>query len=211
MKKSLTGSKMFNGIVEETGTIQTIVQSGNMVTFHIAASTIAGKVKPNDSIAVDGVCLTVTDIDAQRLKFDLVPETLKKTTLGFKSEGDFVNLQRSLGIQDRIDGHFVQGHVDTVAKIATIKDFGENREMVFEIPPEFNSLIIPRGSIAIDGISLTIAECIGNQFKVAVIPHTLKLTTMKHYRAGGQVNVEFDMIGKYILKALEYWKENPEK
>jgi riboflavin synthase len=153
-----------------------------MVTFHIAASTIAGKVKPNDSIAVDGVCLTVTDIDAQRLKFDLVPETLKKTTLGFKSEGDFVNLQRSLGIQDRIDGHFVQGHVDTVAKIATIKDFGENREMVFEIPPEFNSLIIPRGSIAIDGISLTIAECIGNQFKVAVIPHTLKLTTMKHYR-----------------------------
>jgi len=197
---------MFSGIVEGIGCILAIEHSEEMITFTIDASQISEGVKVNDSIAVDGVCLTVVAIDGQKLRFNLVPQTLQKSTLGLKSEGDFVNLQRSLGVNDRIDGHFVQGHVDCTAKIVKIEDFGESREVLFKIPDEFKNLIIPRGSIAIDGISLTVAECFGNQFKVAVIPHTLELTTVKDYRIGDLVNVEFDIIGKYIIKTLENWK-----
>ncbi len=197
---------MFSGIVEGVGRIKEIAHSKEIITFTIDAFQISQGVKVNDSIAIDGVCLTVIATDGQKLKFNLVPQTLQKSTLGLKSEGDFVNLQRSLGVNDRIDGHFVQGHVDCTAKIIKIEDLGESSEMLFEIPDEFKDLIIQRGSIAIDGISLTVAECFGIQFKVAVIPHTLELTTMKDYKTGGLVNVEFDMIGKYIINTLENWK-----
>ncbi len=197
---------MFSGIVEGVGRIKEIAHSKEIITFTIDAFQISQGVKVNDSIAIDGVCLTVIATDGQKLKFDLVPQTLQKSTLGLKSEGDFVNLQRSLGVNDRIDGHFVQGHVDCTAKIIEIEDLGESSEMLFEIPDEFKDLIIQRGSIAIDGISLTVAECFGNQFKVAVIPHTLELTTMKDYKTEDLVNVEFDMIGKYIINTLENWK-----
>lgn len=197
---------MFSGIVEGTGSILAIEHTEEIITFTIEAPKTVAGVKVNDSIAVDGVCLTVVAKDGQKLIFNLVPQTLQKSTLGLKSEGDIVNLQRSLGVNDRIDGHFVQGHVDCTAKIIKVEDLGESSEMSFEIPDEFKDLIIPRGSIAIDGISLTVAECLGNQFKIAVIPHTLELTTMKNYRSGGLVNVEFDMIGKYIIKTLENWK-----
>ena len=197
---------MFSGIVEGTGRILAIEHTEEIITFTIAAPKTITGVNVNDSIAVDGVCLTVVAKDGQKLIFNLVPQTLQKSTLGLKSAGDIVNLQRSLGVNDRIDGHFVQGHVDCTAKIIKIEDLGESSEMLFEIPAEFKDLIIPRGSIAIDGISLTVAECLGNQFKIAVIPHTLELTTMKDYRSGGFVNIEFDMIGKYIIKTLENWK-----
>lgn len=197
---------MFSGIVEGVGCIKQITHSKEIITFTIDAFQISQGVKVNDSIAIDGVCLTVIATDGQKLNFNLVPQTLQKSTLGLKSEGDFVNLQRSLGVNDRIDGHFVQGHVDCTAKIIKIENLGESSEMLFEIPDEFKDLIIQRGSIAIDGISLTVAECFGNQFKVAVIPHTLELTTMKDYKTEGLVNVEFDMIGKYIINTLENWK-----
>lgn len=197
---------MFSGIVEGVGRIKEISHSKEIITFTIDAFHISQGVKVNDSIAIDGVCLTVIATDDQKLKFNLVPQTLQKSTLGLKSEEEFVNLQRSLGVNDRIDGHFVQGHVDCTAKIIKIEDLGESSEMLFEIPDEFKNLIIQRGSIAIDGISLTVAECFGNQFKVAVIPHTLELTTMKDYKTEDLVNVEFDMIGKYIINTLENWK-----
>lgn len=197
---------MFSGIVEGTGCILTIKHTEEIITFTIDAFQISQGVKVNDSISIDGVCLTVVAKTGQKLEFNLVPQTLQKSTLGLRSEGDSVNLQRSLGVNDRIDGHFVQGHVDCTAKIINVKDLGESSEMLFEIPEEYKDLIIPRGSIAIDGISLTVAECFGNQFKVAIIPHTLELTTMKDYQTGGFVNVEFDMIGKYIVQTLENWK-----
>ncbi len=197
---------MFSGIVEGTGCILAIKHTEEIITFTIDAFQISQGVKVNDSIAIDGVCLTVVAKAGQKLEFNLVPQTLQKSTLGLKSEGDSVNLQRSLGVNDRIDGHFVQGHVDCTAKIINVEDLGESSEMLFEIPDEYKDLIIQRGSIAIDGISLTLAECFGNQFKVAVIPHTLELTTMKDYQVGGFVNVEFDMIGKYIVQTLENWK-----
>ena len=197
---------MFSGIVEGVGLIKEIAHSKDIITFTIDAFQISKGVKINDSIAIDGVCLTVISTGGQKLKFNLVPQTLQKSTLGLKSEGDFVNLQRSLSVNDRIDGHFVQGHIDCTAKIINIENLGESSEMLFEIPNEFNDLIIQRGSIAIDGISLTIAECFGNQFKVAVIPHTLELTTMKDYKTGSLVNVEFDMIGKYIINTLKNYK-----
>lgn len=197
---------MFNGIVEGVGRIGKMTRSNEIITFTIEAADLSTGVKNNDSMAIDGVCLTVVATDGQNLKFNLVPQTLQKTTLGLKSVGDLVNLQRSIGANGRIEGHFVQGHVDCTARIHHIKDLGESREMVFEIPADFRDLIIRRGSVAVDGISLTIAECSGNQFKLAVIPHTLALTTMKYYQSGGLVNIEFDMIGKYILNAVENWK-----
>ena len=131
---------------------------------------------------------------------------MKRTNLGTKQEGDAVNLERALTARDRIDGHFVQGHIDCTDTIVSAKALGESREITIEIPEGFEKLIVPKGSVAVDGISLTVAECDGNQFKVAVIPHTLELTTVDNWKAGDLVNIEFDIIGKYVMKSLENWK-----
>lgn len=200
---------MFSGIVEETGRVVGIRRTGEIVTLTVEANRIPDEVDVNDSVAVDGVCLTVTGKKGKRLTFDLVPETVRKSTLGPEAEGRTVNLERPLRAMNRIDGHLVEGHVDCTGKILSVEDLGESRMIDFEIPPRFSHLIVDRGSVAIDGISLTVAGCSGNRFRVAFIPRTLELTTMGERRAGDRVNVEFDMIGKYIVKTLETWKGAP--
>jgi len=197
---------MFNGIVEEKGRIASIEPSHEIITFIIETQKVYKDIEVNDSLAVDGICLTVVAKQSNLLTFNVVPQTLRKSTLGKKGVGDFVNLERSLGVNDRIDGHLVQGHVDCTGRIIAIKDLGESKEMEFEIPEKYKTFIIQRGSIAIDGISLTVAEYNGNRFMVAFIPHTLELTTMDDHKTGDLVNIEFDMIGKYVLNTLENWK-----
>ncbi|MFQ6616216.1 MAG: riboflavin synthase [Fidelibacterota bacterium] len=197
---------MFSGIVEGRGCVVGIKRTGELVTLTVEAGRIADGVDVNDSVAVDGVCLTVIAKEGSRLTFDLVPETVTKSTLGPEAEGRFVNLERSLGAMNRIDGHLIQGHVDCMGNIVAIEDLGESLVIDFEVPHRFSNLIVERGSVAIDGISLTVAECSGNQFRAAFIPHTLELTTMGEHKVGDPVNVEFDMIGKYVVKTVEAWK-----
>jgi len=198
---------MFTGIIETTGKIQQIERKNEIITFTIQ-SDVLETVAVDQSVAIDGVCLTVVEKQSTIAKFNLVPQTLSKTTLGERTVGDSVNLERAMGATARIDGHFVQGHVDCVGTIVEIHDLGESQEFLFTVADEHRAMLIPRGSIAIDGISLTIAQLDGNQFRVAIIPHTLELTTLGEKNAGDFVNLEFDMIGKYVVNTLKIWKGN---
>nr|MBC8456165.1 riboflavin synthase [bacterium] len=161
----------------------------------------------NDSVAIDGVCLTVVEKSGDAMTFNLVPQTLQKTTLGVKIVGDFVNLERAMGVDVRVDGHFVQGHVDCTGRVLSVENLGESWEIDFEVEREFQELLIPRGSIAIDGISLTVAQLDGCRFTIAIIPHTLELTTLKYRKVGDSVNIEFDMLGKYVVNTMKLWQE----
>lgn len=198
---------MFSGIIEEKGRITAIDPQQEIITFAIEADRISMEMKVNDSLAVDGVCLTVVARDTNLLSFNLVPQTLEKTTLGSRIIGDEVNLERAMGINSRFDGHLVQGHVDCKAKVVSVNDLGTSIEISLKIPSSFQNLIVPRGSIAIDGISFTIAQCQDSRFTIAVIPHTLSMTTIGSRAVGDEVNIEFDILGKYVQKALENWRE----
>lgn len=198
---------MFSGIIEEKGRITAIDPQQEIITFAIEADRISMEMKVNDSLAVDGVCLTVVARDTNLLSFNLVPQTLEKTTLGSRIIGDEVNLERAMGINSRFDGHLVQGHVDCKAKVVSVNDLGTSIEISLKIPSAFQNLIVPRGSIAIDGISFTIAQCQDSRFTIAVIPHTLSMTTIGSRAVGDEVNIEFDILGKYVQKALENWRE----
>ena len=192
---------MFTGIITDTAKITGHKRSkkGLRLTFQKPASwddLALGK-----SIATNGVCLTVAKIRANEYDCFLVPETLAKTSFGVKLPKT-VNLERSLSVKDRFGGHFVQGHVDGVGKVSKIDTSGEHRLYVdFDVDKQ--ELVISKGSITIDGVSLTVAEIQGANFSVAIIPHTLEQTTLGSLKAGDVVNLEFDMIGKYISKILE--------
>jgi len=199
---------MFSGIIEEKGRITAIDHQQETITFTIEASSIPLEMKVNDSLAIDGVCLTVVSRDTNLLSFNLVPQTLEKTTLGSRYIGEEVNLERAMGINSRFDGHLVQGHVDCKATIVSVDDLGTSVEISIEIPSSYANLIVPRGSITIDGISFTIAKCQEAQFTIAVIPHTLSLTTIGSRSVGNEVNIEFDILGKYVLKSLDNWRKD---
>ena len=198
---------MFSGIIEEKGRITAIDPQQEIITFTIEADRISMEIKVNDSLAVDGVCLTVVSRDRNLLTFNAVPQTLEKTTLGSRNIGDEVNLERAMGINSRFDGHLVQGHVDCKTKVVSIEDLGTSIEISLKIPFAYRNLIVPRGSIAIDGISFTIAQCQDSRFTIAVIPHTLSMTTIGSRAVGDEVNIEFDILGKYVQNALENWRE----
>lgn len=198
---------MFCGIVETAGKISQIEHSREIITFVIESEMIASTVQVNDSVAIDGVCLTVVEKSGDAMTFNLVPQTLQKTTLGVKIVGDFVNLERAMGVDARVDGHFVQGHVDCTGRVLSVENLGESWEIDFEVEREFQELLIPRGSIAIDGISLTVAQLDGCRFTIAIIPHTLELTTLKYRKVGDSVNIEFDMLGKYVVNTMKLWQE----
>ncbi len=198
---------MFSGIIEEKGRITAIDPQQEIITFTIEADWISMEMKVNDSLAVDGVCLTVVSRDRNLLTFNAVPQTLEKTTLGSRNIGDEVNLERAMGINSRFDGHLVQGHVDCKTKVVSIEDLGTSIEISLKIPFVYRNLVVPRGSIAIDGISFTIAQCQGSRFTIAVIPHTLSMTTIGSRAVGDEVNIEFDILGKYVQNTLENWRE----
>jgi riboflavin synthase len=160
------------------------------------------EIKPGDSIAVDGACLTVTSIQPQGFSVDVSSETLQRTTLGRKRAGDRVNLERALRLGDRLGGHLVSGHIDGLGVLGTREKSGEFIRLVFGAPEQLLKYIIEKGSVAIDGISLTVNSVTGRDFSVMIIPHTLEKTTLAGKGPGDQVNVENDLIGKYVEKLL---------
>jgi riboflavin synthase len=193
---------MFTGIVEEVGVIQNISDGSESIEVLIQCS-FAGALRVDQSISVNGVCLTVTRQDDDCFAVQCVKETLQKTTLESLEEGRSVNLERSLTLEDGIDGHLVQGHVDRVACITDITEKEDDRIYEIEVPSQDSDLIVPRGSICIDGISLTIArKTDSSRFKVAVIPYTYGHTNLGSKKPGDLVNIEYDVIGKYVVNYM---------
>ncbi len=189
---------MFTGIIEERGEIIAIAHSTNISRLSFKAKKVLEDVKLGDSIAVNGVCLTVTEFGDDYFKADVMPETLKRTGFDKYAKGTLVNLERALRMGDRLGGHMVSGHIDGEAKLLKVDDLGDIRELTFELKDPHEGLMIPKGSIAIDGISLTIISVTERTFKVGIIPHTFDHTNLQKLKIGGRINLEFDMVGKYI-------------
>lgn len=200
---------MFTGIVEELGVIKTITNKYGMAHFQISASQIISDAKVGDSISVNGCCLTITELSPYYFCCDLVPETLQRTSLGNLKESDKVNLERSVKLQDRLGGHIVQGHVDGIGKIQQKKNLGNGSWWItIKATNDILRYIIFKGSIAVDGVSLTIAEITDSDFSFAMIPHTAKVTTLGLKDVGDSVNLEVDMMAKYIERLLAPNKVN---
>lgn len=189
---------MFTGIVEETGKIKAITNS----SICISASKVLEDTKIGDSIAVNGVCLTVTDLKQNEFNADISQETLKVTALSELKSGSNVNLERALTLSSRLGGHIVSGHIDTVGKIYSISQEKEFYNISIEFPSEFKKYVVKKGSITINGISLTIAEENENIVTIAIIPHTYNNTALKDLKTGSNVNIEFDILAKYVEKNL---------
>lgn len=196
---------MFTGIVESTGIVKEVISNGSNRTFWIE-SPISQQLKVDQSVSHSGVCLTVEELNSNSHRVTAIKETLKKTNLGDWSAGTNVNLERSLQLGDRLDGHIVQGHVDAVAICKNVIEKNGSWEYTFEFPKKFASLIIEKGSIAINGISLTAFSVKGKNFTVAIIPYTFEHTNINKVTKGTIVNLEFDMIGKYLLRKLSLKK-----
>jgi riboflavin synthase len=192
---------MFTGIVETQGIIKKITEKGTNKTFWIKSS-ISTKLKPDQSVAHDGVCLTIEEVKGNRHRVTAIAETLSKTNMGEWQEGSIVNLERCLKINDRLDGHFVQGHVDSIAICTDKKEKDGSWEFSFQFPLKFGELIVEKGSITVNGISLTAFNVSGNSFEVAIVPYTFRHTNMSTVNVGQKVNIEFDMLGKYINRKL---------
>lgn len=190
---------MFTGIIEVLGRVESVHAKGTNRTFWIH-SPFTAELKVDQSIAHNGVCLTVEAIDGDRYQVTAVQETLEKTSLGGWQPGTYVNLERSLLPSSRLDGHFVQGHVDTTGTCQSIRDKQGSWELVFRFPEQFAPLVIEKGSICINGISLTAFNVTRHSLTVAIIPFTWAHTNLQHLKEGDEVNLEFDMIGKYILR-----------
>ncbi len=193
---------MFTGIVQGLGTIRSMRPSGRGMVFAIEPGFVLDDPAEGESISVNGVCLTATSIAGDRFTTDVSPETLSRSTLGGLKPGDKVNLERALRLSDRLGGHLVTGHVDGVGEVLEKRRLGRFHLFTVSIPGGLHRYIIEKGSIALDGISLTVNACDRETFQVAVIPHTARLTTMGLRQVGDKVNVEVDVIGKYIEKLL---------
>jgi riboflavin synthase len=196
---------MFTGIVEGIGSLAEVKGTGGGFRVRIETA-LAPQMKIGDSLAVNGVCLTVILIDGDQVMADVGPETARVTTFGALQRGQEVNLERPVRVDGRVDGHFVLGHVDGVGVIEEIRAEGESRWLTIAFPPVLAPYFIRKGSIAVDGISLTVAGLGERQFDVMVIPHTWSHTSLKGARKGDKVNLECDMIGKYVVRAMELRK-----
>lgn len=193
---------MFTGLIEEIGALRSVQPLGNGRRFEIAATTILADAAVGDSIAVNGVCLTITRLAPERFVVEAVEETIRTSTLGGIRTGDEVNLERALRADGKLGGHFVQGHVDFATELIAIEQRAESWVLSFAFPPDAAANIVAKGSITIDGVSLTVADILGDTFRISVIPHTWNATILRTYARGRRVNVELDMIGKYVLKYL---------
>jgi len=193
---------MFTGIIEEVGTIGSLVPLDGGVRIGIAAPQSVAELRINDSIAVNGVCLTVVAKNAKQFEAVAVEETLKKTTLGRLKTGSRVNLEPPLRFNDRLGGHLVLGHVDTVGAIVERSERGTSWMFGISIPENFRQYTVPVGSIGVDGVSLTIAEAELDRIRVSIIPHTMEKTIFSAYAVGDEVNLEFDIVGKYIERMV---------
>jgi riboflavin synthase len=194
---------MFTGLVETLGVVRAVSSDGTGTRLTVEEPTIANDLPLGASVAVNGVCLTVVAGDQHTFAFQVGPETLKLTNLGELRPGSRVNLERSLRVGDRLGGHIVQGHVDGVGRIDKRERQGEWEYVWFRCPPELARQMIRKGSVTIDGVSLTLVDVETDRFSVALIPHTMAITTLGFKQAGDVVNLETDLFAKYIFKCLE--------
>jgi riboflavin synthase len=199
---------MFTGIIEEIGTVRAIEARGEARVLVVGAETARSDARLSDSVAVNGVCLTVVGILGDGLEFDVIPETLSKTNIGGLRPGDPVNLERALRAGDRLGGHFVQGHVDGVGRVADVSVEGEWYTISIEAPANVRRYLIPHGSVTVDGVSLTVARLAPDGFSIALIPHTLENTNLGKKKPGDAVNLEADMLGKYVEALLRGGQDN---
>jgi riboflavin synthase len=193
---------MFTGIIEGFGTISAIQPVGKGRKISIEADFILDQASIGDSIAANGACLTVVRIDKNRFDVDISPETVTRTTFNTIRVGDRVNLERALKLSDRIDGHLVSGHIDGIGIVKQKKSSDNAVLLSFGVPEAFTRYMIKKGSVAVDGISLTINDLETDRFEVSIIPHTARLTTLAEKKVGDPVNIETDMIGKYVERLL---------
>lgn len=194
---------MFTGIVETVGIVEKVESGDDLTRLVIGAESIADGVKLGDSVAVNGGCLTVTSLLDGRFAFEAIPETMERTNLGDLKAGSRVNLERAMRAGDRLDGHIVQGHVDGVGTVRAVIQDGNDVRLQVDCDPELADCVVEKGSIAIDGVSLTVAALLPSGFEVALIPHTLEVTTLSDRQVHDRVNLEVDVLGKYVKRYLE--------
>jgi riboflavin synthase len=194
---------MFTGIVEHVGRIAEVQKQSDLARFRIDLGPIADGVKLGDSVAVAGACLTVAAIEEGLYAFEAIPETLDKTRLGEFATGDAVNLERAMSSADRFDGHMVQGHVDGVGRVRRFDREDHEALLYIECDTELALQLVDKGSVTIDGVSLTVVRAVQDGFHVALIPHTLDVTTLSNLSVGDAVNLEVDVFGKYVKQYLD--------
>ncbi len=196
---------MFTGIIETTGKVESIEQNESNLSFWIASS-ISNELKVDQSISHDGICLTVEEIANGKHSVTAIAETINKTNLRHWKNGNEINIERCLQLNGRVDGHLVQGHVDTTAFCIDVEEKKGSWEYRFQIPAEFTHLLIEKGSVCVNGISLTAFDIKFNSFKIAIIPYTYKHTNIHNVKKGSVVNIEFDLIGKYLARFREVFR-----
>ncbi len=193
---------MFTGLIEEVGKIRSFERRGTNAVINIEASEVLDDVKIGDSISISGACQTVVSFGSDSFVVEAVSETLSRTKFGNWKRGDFVNLERAVRPMDRLGGHIVQGHVDTIVNIQAINQLEGSWRLSLELPEKQRQYVVEKGSITLDGISLTVAAVSGYTFEVEVIPHSWEHTTLKHLKTGDAVHVEWDVIAKYVENFL---------
>ena len=193
---------MFTGLIEEIGTIEQIQKHRGTLRFTLSVKEVVKDLAIDDSVALNGVCLTVVEFSKSNFQVEAVEETLNKTTFGSLKNGSQINLERSLRFSDRMGGHFVQGHVDAVGEVAAVQRQEGGVLLSIKLPAHLLKYVISEGSIAIDGVSLTIARLKENQITISLIPHTLEKTTLANLKVADKVNIEVDLIGKYVERIL---------
>jgi riboflavin synthase len=193
---------MFTGLVEMAGAVVALARNAGGVRFTVDAGPVADGVRIGDSIAVNGCCLTVAGVEAERVSFDLLRETQERTNLAALEPGALVNLERSLRADARLGGHFVTGHIDTAARVLRWEPSGPDWVLDVELAPEHAALVVSKGCLAVDGISLTVAEITDGAARMWIIPHTRAVTNLRARRAGERVNLEFDLLAKYVARLL---------
>jgi riboflavin synthase len=194
---------MFTGLIEEVGTVARLRANGDGNQLEITAPTLTGRVRVGESVAINGCCLTVASRDGKQLTFDILQESLDRTNLKNLRPESSVNLELALTAGAHLGGHFVQGHVDCAAPILALEQTGADFRLEIELPPEFAQYVVYKGSIAVDGISLTIAEILPKSFAVWIIPHTRAQTNLAKAKSGDLVNLEFDLLAKYVERMLD--------
>lgn len=194
---------MFTGLVQALGTVRAAADGLGGRRLRVAEPQLAPVLQLGESVSVCGACLTVVERDAETFDFEVGPETLQKTTLGSLVPGDRVNLERALRVGDALGGHFVTGHVDCVGKVLEEKVTGDWLTVWFGFPPEFAELLVSKGSVAIDGVSLTVVDALADRLSVMLIPHTRAHTTLGHKKPGDAVNLEFDLLAKHVQKLFK--------
>jgi riboflavin synthase len=194
---------VFTGLVEEAGRIERIEEQPGGRRLWVTAARVLDDMRIGDSVALNGCCLTAVTVEPARFAVEAVPETLRRTTLGAWREGERVNLERPLKLDQRLGGHLVQGHVDGVGVVRSVVAEGAGRRVGLEVPGGLARFVAEKGSLAVDGVSLTVASCAGASCEVALIPHTLEVTVAGEYEPGRRVNLEVDLLARYLARLLD--------